>query len=165
MTAVATAPGLPTSRLHLDSETLTTLRDPRCTSDDIPSPGHGSADSSPHPDLNMEVASLSNKLISAINHQTHLDDALAATRQQLHSEQQRVKRLEDFCAQHERLIDTGQLVRREEVDKQAQNYLMELAEEKKQRTTMERDKKGIESELENLTTALFEEANEVDPLV
>ncbi|EEQ35280.1 vegetative cell wall protein gp1 [Microsporum canis CBS 113480] len=35
----------------------------------------------------------------------------------------------------------------------------ELEEERRRRTTVEREKKGIETELENLTAALFEEAN------
>lgn len=37
----------------------------------------------------------------------------------------------------------------------------ELEEERRRRTTVEREKKGIETELENLTAALFEEANKV----
>ncbi|KAM5442484.1 rab guanine nucleotide exchange factor S2 [Microsporum ferrugineum] len=37
----------------------------------------------------------------------------------------------------------------------------ELEEERRRRTTVEREKKGIETELENLTAALFEEANKM----
>jgi hypothetical protein len=37
----------------------------------------------------------------------------------------------------------------------------ELAEERRQKGAVEREKRRIESELENLTTALFEEANTV----
>ena len=160
MAAVTSAPGLPRSRLQLHSESLNTLRDPRSPTDDFPSP-QGSVSSSPHPDLNMEVATLSNKLISAINHQTHLDDALAATRQELEAATERNRKLEAQNSEHAKLIATGARVKKAEVESQASKLVAKLAEERKRRTVVERDKKGIEQELENLTTALFEEANEV----
>lgn len=159
MAAVATAPGLPKSRLNLDSESLSTIRDPRNQSDEFPSPG--SAASSPHPDLNMEVATLSNKLISAINHQTHLDDALAATRQELETTQEHVQKLQIANQDHNALLISGELVRRSETEAQVNALTTKLADERKRRTAIEREKKGIEQELENLTTALFEEANGV----
>ena len=42
--------------------------------------------------------------------------------------------------------------------------MADLAGERKKRPAVEKEKKGIELELENLTTALFEEANEVGVL-
>ena len=160
MTTVTNAPGLPTSRFPREPESLSTIRDPRSPTDEFPSP-QGSTASSPHPDLNIEVATLSNKLISAINHQTHLDDALAATRQELESTQDRLRQCEEENEKHARLIDDGALVRKTEVEQQANKFLAKLSEERKRRASVEKDKKGIEQELENLTTALFEEANEV----
>ena len=115
----------------------------------------------PHPDLNSEVATLSNKLISAINHQTNLDDTLAATRQELETSQKRVQVLELENSKHASLIASGFLVRKSEAEEQATKLVAKLAEERKRRTVVEKDKKGIEQELENLTTALFEEANQV----
>ena len=114
--------------------------------------------SSPHPDLNSEIASLSNKLISAINHQTSLDDALSATRQELARAQDRIMQLEALNNEHARLLDEGALVRKSEVD---QRVAEQLVEEQRQRSVAEKAKKEMEQELENLTTSLFEEANEV----
>ena len=159
MAAVTTAPGLPPSRLQLDAESLSTIPDPR-SPDEFPSPQR-SASSSPHPDLNSEVATLSNKLISAINHQTNLDDTLTATRQELDSTRDRLRHLEVENKEHANLIAAGVLIRKVEAEEQASRLVAKLAEERKRRAVVEKDKKGIEQELENLTTALFEEANQV----
>lgn len=163
MAAVTAAPGLPSSRLQLDAESLSTIPDPR-SPDEFPSPQR-SVSSSPHPDLNSEVATLSNKLISAINHQTNLDDTLAATRQELEVAQTRIRQLEAENKEHANLVFSGALVRKAEVEEQASRLVAKLAEERKRRTVVEKDKKGIEQELENLTTALFEEANQVTKVV
>ena len=69
--------------------------------------------------------------------------------------------LEAQVEEHAKLLATGVLVRRTEVDDESGRLVARLAEEKQLRTVVEKDKKGIEQELENLTTALFEEANEV----
>ena len=159
MAAVSKAPGLPSSRLNTAPESLATLPDPR-SPDEFPSP-QGSSSNSPHTDLSSEVATLSNKLISAINHQTNLDDSLAATRLELEASQERIRQLELENSQHARLISSGVLVKRTDVEEQASKLVTKLAEERKRRTVVEKDKKGIEQELENLTTALFEEANQV----
>ncbi|MCJ1422092.1 rab guanine nucleotide exchange factor S2 [Xylographa parallela] len=159
MAAVSKAPGLPSSSLQFEAESLSTLPDPR-SPDEFPSPQRSDT-SLPHPDLNSEVATLSNKLISAINHQTNLDDTLAATRQELETSQKRVQVLELENSKHASLIASGFLVRKSEAEEQATKLVAKLAEERKRRTVVEKDKKGIEQELENLTTALFEEANQM----
>ena len=158
MASVMTAPGLPRMTFHHDDDnTLSTLPDPR--SPGLPHTISRSESSSPHPDLNSELASLSNKLISAINHQTSLDDTLAATRQELARAQDRIMQLEALNNEHARLLDEGFLVRKTEFDAKLSE---QLAEERKQRSTAEKDKKEMEQELENLTSSLFEEANEVN---
>ncbi|MCJ1474590.1 rab guanine nucleotide exchange factor S2 [Lambiella insularis] len=159
MAAVTTAPGLPPSKLQTEADSLSTLPDPR-SPDEFPSPQR-SGSSSPHPDLNSEVATLSNKLISAINHQTNLDDTLAATRQELEASQKRIQELQAENMTHANLIASGALVRKHVVEDQASKLVTKLAEERKRRNLVEKDKKGIEQELENLTTALFEEANQM----
>ncbi|MCJ1358817.1 MAG: rab guanine nucleotide exchange factor S2 [Icmadophila ericetorum] len=128
---------------------------------DLSSTTSRSASSSPLPGLDNEVTSLSNKLISAINHQTSLDDTLTATRQELDLARHRILQLEAQVEEHAKLLATGVLVRRTEVDDESGRLVARLAEEKQLRTVVEKDKKGIEQELENLTTALFEEANEM----
>ncbi|KAG5952677.1 hypothetical protein E4U58_000674 [Claviceps cyperi] len=137
---------------------MNTLPDPRSrprspTIDDSqPSPEY-------RPNLDDEVATLSTKLINAINHQTVLDDSLSAA-------QARIGELE---AQNESLRETirGDVwVRRSTLDSERRAMQLEkkawqtkLAEEANRRIETDKEKRKIEQELENLTTALFEEAN------
>lgn len=114
-----------------------------------------------HPDLNDEVATLSTKLINAINYQTNLDDTLSATRCELDSAKDRLKQLEAKVKTHEDQISQGILVEKAVADVEKDQAVTELAEEKKRRIEVEKAKKDIELELETLTTALFEEANNV----
>lgn len=162
MAAVTTAPGLPVSQMHSDPDSLSTLPDPRSPH---ASPDISRSNSAHHPDLSAEVATLSNKLITAINHQTSLDDTLSATRHELNTSQERVRQLESQVQKHNDLISSGVLVRRTDVDDRTVKLMANLADEKKQRGVVEKDKKGIEQELESLTTALFEEANKVRSLL
>lgn len=127
----------------------------------IDSPEHESAAQLYHPDISSEVTALSNKLINAINYQTNLDDSLAATRLELEASRDRIRQLEDVNREHEEMIADGTLVRRTEVEGENEKFKEMLEEEKRQRAAVEKEKKSIEQELENLTTALFEEANQV----
>ncbi|RDW86172.1 guanine nucleotide exchange factor SEC2 [Aspergillus mulundensis] len=132
---------------------FSTLKDPRLMptseSPETPTPP------SHHPDLNDEVATLSLKLVQAINNQTKLDDTLVATRQELEQAQEKARALESENEQYWRDIQDGALVKKADVDL----LKASLAEEKAQRILAEKEKKGIEQELETLTAALFEEAN------
>ncbi|KAK2758039.1 rab guanine nucleotide exchange factor S2 [Arachnomyces sp. PD_36] len=138
---------------------LNTLRDPRVAStselERMRSP------SSQHPDLSNEVAALSNKLINAINNQTTLDDTLAETRQELDSSRRKIQELEAEAKKREEEIANGELVRWADVEEDQNKLEAMLAEERKQRGVIEKEKKNIEQELENLTAALFEEANKM----
>jgi len=112
-----------------------------------------------HPDLSNEVATLSTKLINAINYQTNLDDTLSSTRHELSASKARVRELELENEEHEELVKHGYLVKQSVVEAEKNKLWEDLTDERKQREEVEREKKGIEQELENLTTALFEEAN------
>jgi hypothetical protein len=139
---------------------LSTLLDPRSRT---MSPANDNSPSSPthHPDLSNEVATLSNKLINAINHQTNLDDILSATRHELETSQERVRHLEHENQEHASMLSRGILIKRTVVDAEKHKLILKLADERRQRSDVEKEKKDIEQELENLTTALFEEANKV----
>lgn len=119
------------------------------------------SDFSESPDLNTEVAALSNKLISAINHQTKLDDSLSATKHELEIAQGRVRQLEQDNNDYRNKVARGLLLEKQDVDVERQKLLKKLSEESMQRGQAEKDKRNIEQELENLTTALFDEANKV----
>lgn len=151
------APGLPASR---SEGSLSTLPDPRShlASPDI---SRSNSTSPQHPELSNEVAALSNKLIHAINHQTDLDDTLNETRHELEAAQERLRQLEPMVQEHRSLVTNGILVRHSDVEAEFVRLKTALADERRQRARVENEKKGIEQELESLTTALFEEANGV----
>ena len=164
MATVSTAPGIPVPRAFspcMDhEENLSTLPDPRSRA---MSPATDPAFASPsqHPDLSNEVATLSNKLINAINNQTNLDDSLTATRHELEASRERVRQLERENGEHKALVSSGVLIRSSVAEAEKAKLIATLADERNKRREVEKDKKGIELELENLTTALFEEANKV----
>lgn len=157
MATVTMAPGLPASR---SEGSLSTLPDPRShlASPDI---SRSNSTSPQHPELSNEVAALSNKLIHAINHQTDLDDTLNETRHELEAAQERLRQLEPMVQEHRSLVTNGILVRHSDVEAEFVRLKTALADERRQRVRVENEKKGIEQELESLTTALFEEANGV----
>jgi hypothetical protein len=143
-----------------EDESMSTIPDPRSRT---MSPPDGSQPPSPshHPDLNDEVATLSNKLINAINHQTNLGDMLNQTRSELDASRERIRQLEAEAEGHARQITNGSLVDFGVVKAERTKLLASLTEEAKKRGVAEKEKAAIELELENLTTALFEEANKV----
>lgn len=121
-----------------------------------------------HPDLSDEVATLSTKLINAINHQTALDDTLTATRQQLRSAQNRIQVLESQNASQREMMAGDVWVRRSAIDSEKKKMVEEkrvmqhkIDDEIFSRLRTEEEKRKIEQELENLTAALFEEANKM----
>ena len=159
MATVTMAPGIPSPQTQSD-ETLSTLPDPRTplTPPEIP---RSNSVSPHHPEISKEIAALSNKLIHAINHQTDLDDNLSQTRHQLDAARERIRQLEYTDQEHRSMIDNRILVRWTDVENDTLRLRVSLADERKQRVQVEKDKKAIEQELENLTAALFEEANQV----
>ena len=157
------APGLPSPQ-QLSVETLSTLPDPRSPLTPPEISRSSSVSPSQHPELSNEVAALSNKLIHAINHQTHLDDTLNDTRQNLDAAHERIQHLEHEAREHRSLVANGILVRRSEIEEDSLRLKTNLAEERKAKVAAEKDRKKMEAELEQLTSALFEEANQVrDP--
>ncbi|KAL9608690.1 MAG: hypothetical protein Q9167_006492 [Letrouitia subvulpina] len=151
----------PVPRIKLDAKIPSTFPNPQ-TPITPPDESRSSADSPyHHPDLSNEVATLSHKLIRAINHQTDLDDMLALTRHELDNARQRNRELEAYVKDNEAKLIKGELLRRSEVEEQKLQLMANLAYEQKQRGVMEKDKRGMEQELESLTTALFEEANQM----
>lgn len=127
--------------------------------------GNGNGSVNEDANLNREVAALSNKLISAINHQTQLDDSLASTKHELEMSRAKIKHLEAAAKEHMDMVAKGLLVERKDVEAETQQLMNRLKEERTQRGKAEKDKRNIEQELETLTTALFDEANKVDYLL
>lgn len=147
---------------------MNTIPDPRCPTPLSAVSRTGSTDSSAHPDLTEEVATLSTKLVNAINHQTSLDDTLQHTRHDLESTRAeletanaRLAQLEAADREYREMIQKGWVVEKEVYDKMEKQLLSELEEEKKRRIEAERAKRKVDAEVETLTSALFEEANEM----
>ncbi|THV49524.1 hypothetical protein BGAL_0191g00210 [Botrytis galanthina] len=169
MATVSNAPGIPTLRAfapYMDhEENLSTLPDPRSrvSSPTIDSPASNQEQyqelSNAH--LSEEVTTLSKKLINAINQQTTLDDSLSATRHELEASRERNKQLERENREHKALVSNGVLIRSSIAEAEKAKLNATLTEERNKRREVEKEKKSIELELENLTTALFEEANKM----
>ncbi|KAK7188626.1 Rab guanine nucleotide exchange factor sec2 [Paraphaeosphaeria sporulosa] len=142
-----------------DSEALNTIPDPRAATPQPTFTRNNSTDSTMHPDLSQEVATLSTKLIDAINHQTKLDDSLQQTRHELETARTRLAQLELQVKVHEQKVAQGLLVEKEVYDKMEKQLSSDLNEERRRRIDAEKAKKKTDNEVETLTTALFEEAN------
>ncbi|KAI9796705.1 MAG: rab guanine nucleotide exchange factor S2 [Piccolia ochrophora] len=146
--------------VHPDSEFVGTLPDPRSRSSTPSTNGNEFTSPSHHPELNNEVAALSNKLISAINHQTNLDDSLNAARHDLDAALRYIRRLEAEAREHSELLNNGHLIAKADIEDELRQLKESSAIERNQSAQSEMDKKRMEQELEGLTTALFEEANQ-----
>lgn len=149
---------MPSSHSVMDDQDHSTIPDPRkralssATNGDTTTPTH-------HPDLDHEVAALSTKLINALNHQTSLDDTLSATRQDLEASRERITELEALVARQQETLAGDVWVKRSSTEAEKHKLLLRIADEKRQRGEVEKEKKKIEQELETLTVSLFEEAN------
>ncbi|KAL1649891.1 rab guanine nucleotide exchange factor S2 [Didymella pomorum] len=140
-----------------ESDGMNTIPDPRAHTPQPQISRHNSSDS--HPDLSQEVSTLSTKLINAINHSTMLDDSLQQTRHELEAAKKRLEQLEVQVKDHEQKVTKGLLVEKVVYDKMERQMSTELQEERKRRAEAERLKRNTDSEVEQLTAALFEEAN------
>lgn len=148
---------------------MSTIPDPRHRAPNGSSPLHSNLPSpSHHPGLSDEVATLSTKLINAINHQTTLDDTLSETRHELESARSRIRDLEAKNATQREMMAGDVWVRRLTLDAERKTQQTErrhlqaqIAEEREKRKEIEQEKNKIEQELESLTAALFEEANQM----
>ncbi|KAL2435087.1 hypothetical protein ABEF95_012976 [Exophiala dermatitidis] len=160
MATIEASPPAPRQNQDGSPETsFRTIADPRnASTTDL---SRSDSSSSRHPDLDSEVAALSDKLISAINHQTSLDDTLARTRQELEASRARIAELEAEARAYEERLARGDLIPRESVEEQNNKLRSELEEEKRQKAQIQQEKRGIESELETLTASLFDEANKM----
>ena len=147
------------SQSQSESDGMNTIPDPRAATPQPALSRHDSTDS--HPDFSQEVSTLSTKLINAINHSTMLDDSLQQTRHELEAAREKLARLEIQVRVHEEKVSKGLLVDKVVYDKMEKQLTSELQEERKRRAVAEAAKRKVDSEVEALTAALFEEANVV----
>ena len=109
--------------------------------------------------LGSEVQMLSAKLVNAINNNTNLDDSLQSTRHELEMAHQELAKLRAEKKSLDDAVALGVLVRRVDIDRTIEHLRSDLTRERLEREKAEKARKQTEGELENLTSALFEEAN------
>lgn len=135
-----------------------TIRDPRMASTSDLSRASSSSRNEGSKD---EVAVLSDKLISAINHQQTLDDTLAHTRHDLEGANARAAELEAKIKEFELRIASGELMTKEAAEQQSEKFRVEAEETRKQNERLLLEKKSLQTDAENLSASLFEEANKM----
>ncbi|KAK5109553.1 hypothetical protein LTR62_006904 [Meristemomyces frigidus] len=153
----------------VQSPSLAPIGDAMASAQDImdtrtPSPVNANGNAAPatteyKPDLGAELSMLSTKLVNAINYQTNLDDSLQQTRHELEQARQELAQIRAQKKLTDDQIADGVLVKKSIMDNTMNKLRADLGTEKAARESAEKAKKQTESELENLTTALFEEAN------
>jgi Rab guanine nucleotide exchange factor SEC2 len=141
-TVVATAPAPP----HLNppvTDVLNTIPDPRTPStSSVVSRNDSVSDATSQPELNEEIAKLSEKLIDSINHQTSLDDSLQHTRHELEKARREIAKLLAQTQEHEKKVSDGLLITKEEVERRDTALRVEVKTERDrqiQKVTAERD--------------------------
>ncbi|KAF9195176.1 rab guanine nucleotide exchange factor S2 [Haplosporangium sp. Z 767] len=108
--------------------------------------------------LVAENDSLSSKLIESTEGRMDLDQQLNITQMDLQAAQNEIKTLKENQKHYEQLlsmISSGQLIEKKDVQPVIEN----LAYEAQRRSQVENSKMKLESELEDLSRSLFEEAN------
>ncbi|KAK5945119.1 rab guanine nucleotide exchange factor S2 [Knufia obscura] len=135
-----------------------TIRDPRMASTSDLS---RTSSSSRNGESKDEVAVLSDKLISAINHQQRLDDSLAEARHELEAANRRTAQLEAKVREYESRITSKELMTKESVEKQYEKVNADMEETNRQNGRLSQEKRSLQIEMENLSASLFEEANKM----
>ncbi|KAF9103634.1 rab guanine nucleotide exchange factor S2 [Mortierella sp. GBA35] len=108
--------------------------------------------------LVAENDSLSSKLVESTEGRMDLDQQLTITQMELQTAQKEIKSLQASQKHYEQLlamISSGQLIEKKDVQPVIEN----LAYESQRRSQIESSKLKLESELEDLSKSLFEEAN------
>ncbi|KAH7405664.1 hypothetical protein DE146DRAFT_649377 [Phaeosphaeria sp. MPI-PUGE-AT-0046c] len=159
VTRSVSVPQLPkVTQNHHESDGMNTIPDPRAATPQ-PTISRQHSNDSQHPDLSQEVSMLSTKLINAINHSTMLDDSLQQTRHELETVREELAQLQAKVQEHEDKVSRGLLVDKVVYDKMEKQFAADLQEARDGRNAAEAAKRKTDSEVENLTAALFEEAN------
>ncbi|KTW30352.1 hypothetical protein T552_00825 [Pneumocystis carinii B80] len=108
--------------------------------------------------LNKELSILNSKLVASIEKQASLEDNIHWTYHELMLAKERIRELEASQKDYMNRMEQA-LLEKQEVEKEIQQLMARLMEEKQQRGKAEIYKHTVEKELEDLTKTLFEEAN------
>jgi Rab guanine nucleotide exchange factor SEC2 len=151
MAAATVSSHTPAHLITPDADLLNTLRDPRTPStSSVVSRNDSVSDATSQPELNEEIANLSEKLVNAINHQTNLDDTLQHTRHELEIARQEIERLLAQTKDHEKKVSDGLLLPKETVERREFTLRNDFhAEKERQVQAIKADK---ERDIQRLST-------------
>lgn len=110
-------------------------------------------------ELRSQVTGLNAKLVDSINRMSDLEDELSVAHNRILIHTTRIAELSKERDQYISAMNTGLLVEKAHVTSEMQRMMERVVEETAQRGKAESDKTRIEAELEDLSAALFNEAN------
>jgi len=110
-------------------------------------------------ELRSQVTGLNTKLVDSINRMSDLEDELSVAHNRILVHTTRIAELSKERDQYISAMNTGLLVEKAHVTSEMQRMMERVVEETAQRGKAESDKTRIETELEELSAALFNEAN------
>ncbi|UZJ51503.1 hypothetical protein CBS101457_000823 [Exobasidium rhododendri] len=112
-------------------------------------------------DLVNQVTGLNSKLVNSFMRISDLEDDLSDTQEKLTGFQINVASLEKERQEHLAALNTGLLVEKAHVSSEMQKMMERVIEETAERGKAISDKEKIESELDELSSSLFSEANKM----
>ncbi|WFC97590.1 hypothetical protein MYAM1_000305 [Malassezia yamatoensis] len=112
-------------------------------------------------DLRSQVTSLNAKLVTSFNRIADLEDELSVSHNRILAHTTQIAELYKEREQHLFALNTGLLVEKSHVTAEMQRMMDRVLDETAQRGKAESDKTRIESELEELSASLFNEANKM----
>ncbi len=110
-------------------------------------------------DLVSQVTGLNSKLVNSYDRVSDLEDDLHLTSSNLHASSLQISNLEIERSQHLAALNTGLLVERSHVTTELTRLMEKATEEAAQRGQAESARAAIEKELDDLSAALFGQAN------
>lgn len=112
-------------------------------------------------DLTNQVTGLNEKLVRSFNRIADLEDDYSEAQERIRGMSAKIKDLEKERSEHLDALNTGLLVEKAHVSSEMQRMMDRVIEETAQRGKAESDKSKIESELDELSSSLFSEANKM----
>ncbi|WVN89419.1 uncharacterized protein L203_104642 [Cryptococcus depauperatus CBS 7841] len=109
--------------------------------------------------LSDQTHALNSKLIASISRSADLEDELSATKDQNSQLKTKARSLEEERDRWEESMKTGLLVERDQIKDEMQRLAAELVEEERRRGSAEERREQVESEVDDLTAKLFDQAN------
>jgi hypothetical protein len=157
----------PSRFFRTDTDAMNTLPDPRSPSPSTPLSRSDSTASrqAHHPELSDEIATLSTKLVNAINHQTNLDDSLQGARHELQIARQHIAQLEAATKKHEELVSGGFLLKKEDVDR-SRKLFEKVRDDEQKRLNKERkeEQERLQKEWDVVRKQLTKETSDAHKL-